>query len=633
MQHRSGTSARHSIHVLSLTALSGFAALVLPTAADAAALDDAASGDLAICEKVAAAGTLFASNPNPILSAKPLRLAQAEAAQTEVPPAESEEDLVNELSDMLQACSYDGKAMQVSKTALSGPENKQGEEAVRAIMRFTGLPQNFTVVEANVPNAAAMIVLGPDKLPHRVIAYNARFIDEVRQATARNDWAPVSIMAHEIGHHLSGHTLMPGGSQPPVELEADKFSGFVLFKMGATLADAQEAIETLVPEADGPTHPGRSKRLAAVQSGWSESCDQQPNGCAEGEAVAASAPPVAAAPQSPAPASPAQPPATQAQAPQQTAAIELKIPGPADIRMPGTHPASKGDAVVPPDALDRVPRLDASATPSKFDRFVYDEIGVFHPQIKQELSQRAYAFAALHDLEIVTVVTKDLQGREPDRYALDLMRQLRVGKLEVGNGAVLVVAPNEKRVGVAMGPGLAVLYQNNDLVRRSLQRFLDTVEGGGRAQIASDLIVEASSTIMRNTVDWEWTVRYPSLESMMTAAKDYQARRLAGEAYDPARNPTYRKLVRLRATVVSKTPPKDDRNVEINAAKEKNTGPAMHVRDAQGRDAVLYVSASVPALMPSPLEEGREYAFVVRDTGLVAAASPQFDLVSYDLLR
>lgn len=624
MQHRSGISARHSIHVLSLSALSGFGAVFLPTTADAIALDDRA-----ICEKVAAAGTLFLPNPNPILSAKPLRLAQAEAAQTEVPPAESEEDLVNELNDLLQACSYDGKAIEVSKTALSGPENSQGEEAVRAIMRFTGLPQNFTVVEANVPNAAAMIVVGPDKLPRRVIAYNARFIDEVRQATARNDWAPVSIMAHEIGHHLSGHTLMPGGSQPPVELEADKFSGFVLFKMGATLADAQKAIETLVPEADGPTHPGRSKRLAAVQSGWSESCDQQPGDCAEGEAVVASAPVEA----SPAQASPTPSPSSPGKAPQQTAAIELKIPGPADIRMPGTHPASKGDAVIPPDALDRVPKLDASATPSKFDHFVYDEIGVFHPQIKQELSQRAYAFAARHDLEIVTVVTKDLQGREPDRYALDLMRQLRVGKLEVGNGAVLVVAPNEKRVGVAMGPGLAVLYQNNDLVRRSLQRFLDTVEGGGRAQVASDLIVEASSTIMRNTVDWEWTVRYPSLESMMTAAKDYQARRLAGEAYDPARNPTYRKLVRLRATVVSKTPPKGDRNVEINAAKEKNTGPAMHVRDAQGRDAVLYVSASVPALMPSPLEEGREYAFVVRDTGLVAAASPQFDLVSYDLLR
>ena len=206
--------------------------------------------------------------------------------------------MVAEVAMALQACSYDGSPLQVNPAQLALGVNASGKDVVAQIMRYTGLPQNFDVVEGQVPNAAAVIMLGPDKLPRRVIAYNPQFMSEVRAATANNDWAPISIMAHEIGHHLSGHTIMPGGSQPPTELEADKFSGFVLYKMGAMLADAQKAMNTLVPEQDGKTHPGRSKRVQAIQEGWTQACSQQSTDCS-GEAVASTAPATPAAPATP----------------------------------------------------------------------------------------------------------------------------------------------------------------------------------------------------------------------------------------------------------------------------------------------------------------------------------------------
>lgn len=40
-----------------------------------------------------------------------------------------------------------------------------------------------------------------------------------------NDFSQWSIHAHEIGHHLSGHTLTSGGDRHQQELEADEFSG------------------------------------------------------------------------------------------------------------------------------------------------------------------------------------------------------------------------------------------------------------------------------------------------------------------------------------------------------------------------------------------------------------------------
>ena len=183
----------------------------------------------------------------------------------------SKAQLAAELAATLQACSYDGSPLAFSPPDLS-KGGGTGKQVVAEIMKYTGLPANFVVVEGKVPNAAAVIMQGPDQVPRRVIAYNPAFMGQVIEATKSNNWAPVSIMAHEIGHHLSGHTIVPGGSQPPIELESDKFSGFVLYKMGAPLADAQRAIATLIPEADGETHPGRRKRLAAIANGWTEAC-------------------------------------------------------------------------------------------------------------------------------------------------------------------------------------------------------------------------------------------------------------------------------------------------------------------------------------------------------------------------
>ena len=53
-------------------------------------------------------------------------------------------------------------------------------------------------------------------------------------------------MAHGIGHHLAGDTIGPGGSHPPIDLEADKFSGFVRYRMGAGREDLAAALNAFL---------------------------------------------------------------------------------------------------------------------------------------------------------------------------------------------------------------------------------------------------------------------------------------------------------------------------------------------------------------------------------------------------
>ncbi|WP_143530473.1 TPM domain-containing protein [Rhizobium sp. RU36D] len=548
-----------------------------------------------------------------------------ELAQVSTPPkleTESEEQLAAELSDLLQACSYDGSAIKVSARSLGGASSSDGAAVVKAIMRFTGLPQNFKVIEGPVPNAAALIIRGPEGLPQRVIAYNVGFMDRVRQATENNDWASISIMAHEIGHHLSGHTLMPGGSQPPIELEADKFSGFVLQKMGAQLQDAQKAISTLVPEGDGPTHPGRGKRLVAISQGWTESCEQAGQNC-DGVAVetARTEPSTQASPATPAPASPSPP------AEQNTAALPTLSPSPAADG--GDQPAP----IVRAGQIDRLPVPDPEATPAKFDRFVYDEIGILDPAAKENLSRLSFDFAAEHNVEIVTIFAESLHGLSVEDYAYQMLRQLRVGKMDVGNGAVIVVAPNENVGGYALGTGLHVaMGEQASEIQSGLETHLMLAKVNAKNAASADLVFTAVESLMEEAALYDWAVRFQSFDELLAKdAADTQALNQSGGSYDPRNDAVRQKLLRIAARVTTHTPQRGGNAPYVEEGTERLVGPAMQVEMPGGRIAMVYVHDRIQQLMTADLREGQAYSMIVREI-FFSGDTPQLALVSYDLI-
>ena len=109
----------------------------------------------------------------------------------------------------------------------------EGQQIIQNILDAVELSANFEIRQANVQNAAAVAYGGK-----RYVLYNPNFINALDRRTG-NQWASISVLAHEVGHHLKGHTVSGQGSQPATELEADEFSGYALRKMGASLEDAQ----------------------------------------------------------------------------------------------------------------------------------------------------------------------------------------------------------------------------------------------------------------------------------------------------------------------------------------------------------------------------------------------------------
>lgn len=140
--------------------------------------------------------------------------------------------------------------------------SSDAEKIVAGIMNAMGLECNFKIKVANVPNVEAAI-----RHHERYILYNPEFVNQVNSVT-KNKWASIFILAHEVGHHLEGHTVANVKSSPEIELQADQFAGFVLCKMGATLKQAQLAMYYISNIEASKTHPGRADRLTAIEKGW-----------------------------------------------------------------------------------------------------------------------------------------------------------------------------------------------------------------------------------------------------------------------------------------------------------------------------------------------------------------------------
>jgi hypothetical protein len=143
------------------------------------------------------------------------------------------------------------------------PANPEIGNIIRKITDVMGFKTRFELRAAQDLKNVSAVMIGEKHF----IFFDEEFLKTIA-ASAETDWATISIMAHEIGHHLRGHTLNEQGSTHSEELEADEFSGFVLRKMGASLDDAQAAMYTLSSEHGSATHPKRADRLKAIETGW-----------------------------------------------------------------------------------------------------------------------------------------------------------------------------------------------------------------------------------------------------------------------------------------------------------------------------------------------------------------------------
>jgi ABC-type uncharacterized transport system substrate-binding protein len=143
------------------------------------------------------------------------------------------------------------------------PDADASEQRIaREIMDAVKLVANFIVREGDVSTAAASI-----KNKERFITYKRGLATDLTAETGSR-WSPYCVFAHEIAHHILGHTIRETASRKTYELEADKWAGSVLAQLGVPLEESKAALRAVSTSTGDERHPGLQDRIRSLEQGW-----------------------------------------------------------------------------------------------------------------------------------------------------------------------------------------------------------------------------------------------------------------------------------------------------------------------------------------------------------------------------
>jgi hypothetical protein len=169
-------------------------------------------------------------------------------------------------SELRFICTYIGSVPPKLSFSDLQPPSLSAQRLINEMYRLAGVRRAPQVYASDkVPNAAAANIG-----KQRAIIYNPNFMKDLLNRAGNNRWSIISVLAHELGHHMYGHPIEGEFSTPPKELEADNESGWIMRRLGATLDDAQVAMKIVATEQATSTHPARLERLKAIQEGYDD---------------------------------------------------------------------------------------------------------------------------------------------------------------------------------------------------------------------------------------------------------------------------------------------------------------------------------------------------------------------------
>jgi uncharacterized protein len=126
-----------------------------------------------------------------------------------------------------------------------------------------------------------------------------------------------------------------------------------------------------------------------------------------------------------------------------------------------------------PQAIDR----SIAHTPAgdvKLTARVVDDAGIVPSATEQQLSARSSALEEVTSDQLVIVTLPTLRGAKIEQVGLALGRGWGVGRRDIDNGVILLVAPNEHKVRIEVGYGLERLLSDEragKIVRDMLPLF------------------------------------------------------------------------------------------------------------------------------------------------------------------
>jgi hypothetical protein len=168
-----------------------------------------------------------------------------------------------EILDIEYQCSYNDSELKAREEI--GESDGSYDEIVSEVLSLVGIP-NSDIEIRTTSSFGAFSVINRD-CKRRFFVYNKAFFDSVYAVT--KSYEPIkSICFHEIAHHFYRHPLKSKWEAHLHELEADRYSGFQMRLIGATLEESIAAMKYFGNETTSQSHPEKSIRINEIKAGY-----------------------------------------------------------------------------------------------------------------------------------------------------------------------------------------------------------------------------------------------------------------------------------------------------------------------------------------------------------------------------
>ena len=143
--------------------------------------------------------------------------------------------------------------------------------------------------------------------------------------------------------------------------------------------------------------------------------------------------------------------------------------------------------------------LALAASPAAAQKFppltgrVVDTAGLLNPQQQQALAQKLEALEKASSRQLVVATVPDLQGYPIEDYGYKLGRAWGIGQKGANNGAILLVAKNDRKVRIETGYGLEPILTdafNKDVIDEKIVPAFKSGDYPGGINAGVDALVQ-----------------------------------------------------------------------------------------------------------------------------------------------
>jgi tetratricopeptide (TPR) repeat protein len=166
-----------------------------------------------------------------------------------------------------RACTY-SHVPQLNSVHSTSSLNKNKTDQIDSLLKGFGIERNFRLYTSDsLRGILAYVSVGKRIRIERALIIPAKIFDSIPPENVKSIHS-IALM-HSIGHHVNEHSFSDISKMNQMHIEADKFSGYHMNKLGWSLDDCLRTIKQSMPGNNSlPTNPATKLRLLAFGEGW-----------------------------------------------------------------------------------------------------------------------------------------------------------------------------------------------------------------------------------------------------------------------------------------------------------------------------------------------------------------------------